>query len=183
LSDPRIDLEATYAVQTRDVGGQTEENIQISLLAQGSLQDLDLTLTSDPQMETTDILSYILVGRPARESLQFGGGEESFAADIALSQAAGFLEGLAGEELGLDVVRIEYEGTEVRFTAGKYLRPGVYVAISQPIVLNSGSTQDSGSTQSDRGLLVELELVRGFLARLQQQGSVFGLNLFWMYAY
>jgi translocation and assembly module TamB len=183
LSDPRIDLEATYTVQTRGVGGQTEENIQISLLAQGSLQDLDLTLTSDPQMETTDILSYILVGRPARESLQFGGGEESFAADIALSQAAGFLEGLAGEELGLDVVRIEYEGTEIKLTAGKYLRPGIYVAISQPIVLNSGSTQTAGSTQSDRGLLVEVELVRGLLARLQQQGSVFGINLFWLYAY
>ncbi len=181
LSNPRIDLVASYTVNSRGPTGTTEEDIEVNLAATGSLQDLDLTLTSDPAMETTDILSYVLLGRPARESLQFGSGEESLAADIALSQAAGFLEGLAGEELGLDVVRIEYEGTEVKLTAGKYLRSGVYVAISQPIVLSAGESQTAGS--AERELLLEVEIIKGLLARAQQQGTIFGINLFWQYAY
>ena len=182
IDDPRVDLAATYTVRTRGPSGQDEQDIQISLAATGTMQDLDITLTSDPHMEMTDILSYVLVGRPARASLQFGSRDESLATDVALSQAAGFLEGLAGEELGLDVVRIEYEGTEVKLTAGKYLRPGVYVAISQPIVLNSAATQSADEGRATE-LLVEVEMLRGLLARLQQQGSVFGLNLLWQYAY
>ncbi len=183
IANPRIDLEAQYKVRQRGASGETGEDIIVSLLARGTLEDLDVTLSSEPAMETTDILSYVLVGRPARESLQFGGSEESLAADIALSQAAGFLEGLAGEELGLDVVRIEYEGTEVKLTAGKYLRSGIYVAISQPIVLNSEATQSASGSGTERELLLEVEIMRGLLARLQQQGTIFGINLFWQYAY
>ncbi|MEZ4697222.1 MAG: translocation/assembly module TamB domain-containing protein [Rhodothermales bacterium] len=180
FDNPRVDIAATYTVRSPQ---DRNEEVTINLKASGALENLDVTLNSDPQMELTDILSYVLTGRPAGETLQFSGSEAGLATDIALSQATGYLEGLAGSELGLDVVRIENDGSEIRLTAGKYVRNGVYLAISQPVVLNTSATASSSQDANRPEFTVEVEIIRDLLARLLQQGSGFKLTLFWKHAY
>lgn len=180
FDNPNVDITANYSVKSPSDGS---DEVSIELTATGTLQNLEIELSSDPQMELTDILSYVLTGRPAAESLQFSSGEAGLATDIALSQATGYLEGLAGSELGLDVVRIENDGAELKLTAGKYIRNGVYLAISQPVVLNSSASGSSTKDSNGTEFTIEVEIIRDLLARLLQQDSGFKLTLFWKYAY
>ncbi len=172
-TDPVLDVEAHYTVPNDDV--------TIILQVKGHLDDLEeAPLSSDPPMELTDILSYLAFGRSARESLQFSGsGGETLARDIALGQATGYLEGLAGAELGFDVFEIEQRGTETRLTAGKYLTQRLFVSVSQPISFNE-STELSDATI--REITAEFELIQHLLLKLTQRESL-SVDLSWEYSY
>lgn len=172
-ADPVIDLEAHYTVPNDDV--------TIILQVKGHLDNLEETpLDSDPPMDLTDILSYLAFGRPARESLQLSGaGSETLARDIALGQATGYLEGLAGAELGFDVFEIQQSGTETRLTAGKYLTQRLFVSVSQPISF-SESTELSDSMV--REITAEFELIQHLLFKLTQRESL-SFDLLWEYSY
>ncbi len=177
VADPVLDIQASYDVKRRS----DENRVVITLNASGTLDDLELTLDSDPTMDQTNILSYIAFGRPASESLQLGGGTGgTLAADLAIGRLTGFLEGLAGSELGLDVVEIEQDGLDTRLTAGKYIHPRVFLAVSQALSLRDESATSSES--SPREITLELEVVKRLLLRLTQRESI-SVNLLWQYAY
>ncbi len=188
-TDPRLDFEALYEVPSR----RNEQNaVTIYLDAEGNLEDLDLTLRSDPTMELTDILSYIATGQPASEALQLGGvGNQSLAstgAGFALNQGVGLLtgaiEGLIQDSgLELDVIQIEplANAKGARITAGKYVTPRVFTAVSQPI----GASDTDGTTDSENGTVItlELELIDSVLLRLLGGESVLQINLLWHRSY
>ncbi len=187
-TDPRLDFEALYEVPAR----RSQENaVTIYLDAEGQVEDLDLTLSADPTMELTDILSYIATGQPASEALQLGGSGQSLAstgAGFAINQGVGLLSGaieslLQDSGLELDVIQIEPQANAkgATITAGKYVTPRIFTAVSQPI----GAADSDGTSTREEGTIItlELELVDSLLLRLLGGESVLQINLLWHHAY
>ncbi|MBO6573780.1 MAG: translocation/assembly module TamB [Rhodothermales bacterium] len=179
--EPDMNLAAVYNVRSR---GSNSNEVTIRLQASGSPQDLTVSFQSDPPMELSDIVSYIATGRPASESLQFGGtSSENYlrsAAGLAVGPITGLVENLAGSNLGLDVVEIEQdESAGLMLTAGKYVSPRFFVSVSQPISLTSGTGSSSDATE----VTLEYELVRSILISLLSRGTVLRVNLRWERAF
>ncbi len=185
--DPLLDITAQYEVPARDDPGS---QVTITLAIDNQhLDELRPELTSSPQMEMTDILSYIATGKPAGEGFALGGspggsGVVGFGTDVALSQLTNIIEGIAGSELSLDVIEIEHGLGGTRLTAGKYINPKLFVAVSQPIANSSTSAGEAGSSNDfSPDVTVEYELNNWVLVRGQRIGSVIRLNFIWKYAY
>ena len=158
LEEMMMNMSAEYEVQSRLNPGQPE--VVITLTISGRLDDLELTLSSDPPLENTDIVSYIATGRPASESLQFSQNamNNQRLVGIAASQLAGVVEGIAAEGLGLDVVDIQQDGLKgTRLTAGKYVSPRLFIGVSQPISFG-GNT--SSSLEQSRELTPRIQDLR-----------------------
>lgn len=120
IGNPALDMRAVRKV----------EEVTAGVLVQGTLRNPRLTLFSDPDMEQTQILSYLVLGRPlqgasaeqgrilyqAAQSLTLGGGE--------------FLAQRIGQLFGLKDVRVETGSTleEASLVLGAYLSPRLYVS-------------------------------------------------------
>ncbi|MBT8121041.1 MAG: translocation/assembly module TamB domain-containing protein, partial [Gammaproteobacteria bacterium] len=89
-----------------------------------------LTLFSDPVMEQSDILSYLLLGVPTSKASGAQGAALSGAA-ASLGLAGGdWLSGKLGDAFGLDEVGVESGDTveESSLVVGKYLSPRMYIS-------------------------------------------------------
>ena len=181
-SDPLIDFEARYEVPSR----RSQENaVTINLDMEGRIAELDLTLSSEPTMELTDIISFVVTGRPASEALQLGGAGQG--TGIAITQGVGLLTGAIEtmfQESGLDLDVIQIEPLEnargATITAGKYVTPRLFTAVSQPI----GASDSAGSGRREGTVVtLELELIDSLLLRLLGGESVMQINLLWHHAY
>lgn len=120
IADPGLDVRASRQV------GDVLAGVQVA----GTLRRPELTLYSQPAMNQSDTLSYLLLGKPTSQA--------SAADGAMLANAAGSL-GLAGGELlarrigqafGIEEVRIESgSGAEsASLMLGTYLSPRLYVA-------------------------------------------------------
>ncbi|HEX7070384.1 MAG TPA: translocation/assembly module TamB domain-containing protein, partial [Rhodothermales bacterium] len=182
-----MDVSAEYEVKSRSNPGQPEVTIILGL--RGRLDDLEFTLNSNPQMQETDILSYIATGQPAGQTLQLGDASDLFVsggAGLALNEVAGVLEGIAGEGLGLDVIEIQHDGLRgAVLIAGKYVSPRVYVGVSQPVTFNSSVVNETllGGNQAKTELTMEYEVFKWLLLKLSGGRSSLRGNLLWEYAY
>ena len=183
-TDPILNFEARYEVPSRR--GQ-ENAVTVFMDVEGTLETLELTLRSDPTMELTDMVSYVVTGQPASEAFQLGGLGNQSAESIAVSSGVGLLsnaiESLVQESgLELDVIQIEPTDNArgATITAGKYVTPRIFTAVSQPI----GAANADGST-SEQGTVVtiELELIDSLLLRLLGGESLLEINFLWHYAY
>ena len=166
----RLDVSSEYAVPS--AGDPTSNEVVIGLGVIGGLEDMALVLSSEPEMENADIVSYLATGRPSSQTLQFdseGDGLVERGADIALGQATDAVERLASESLGLDVVQIRTDGTRgVTVAAGRYVSPRLYLGFSRPI-----SSRRSESSTATRTMEVEIEYqaFRWLLLNLRRDGS------------
>jgi translocation and assembly module TamB len=182
IAAPDMNLGAAYEVRARNAQGS---EVTISLRALGSPENLQVSFESDPQMELADIVSYIATGRPASESLQFGGSSSDgylrSAAGLAVGPITSLVENLASAGLGLDVVEIDQDETNgLMLTAGKYVSPRFFVSVSQPLSLSLST----GTTVSDATVVtMEYEVVRNVLVSLLTRGTVLRVNLSWERAY
>jgi translocation and assembly module TamB len=187
-TSPVMDVEARYEVPNP----RSQENaVIITLDAEGQPDALELTLSAEPTLELTDIISYIATGRPASESLLLGGSSNSAFASagrgFAVSQGVGLLTGAIEDlvnksGLELDVIQIEAgeDGKGATVTAGKYVTPRVYTSVSQPI-----GSADSGGGRQEIGTVVtlELQLVNALLLRLLGGESTLQVTLLVEHAY
>jgi translocation and assembly module TamB len=138
----------------------------------GGMENLELTLGSEPQMETADILSYIATGRPAASAADFGDISRA-GTSLALGTVADVLEEEAGQRIGLDVVEIRQDGLDgATLIAGRYVSPRLYVGFQQPLTLNES---DEGIEKSGESTQVEIEYAawRWLLLNLQAGQSEF----------
>jgi len=189
-TDPTLDVEAVYRVRSRR--GQ-EPEATITLRVEGQLEELELTLSSDPQMETTDIISYIVTGQPASESFLLGGdsgagegnGLVGEGVGFAIGQVAGLIENFAGAEFGLDVIEIDQtRGQGTVITAGKFVTRRFFVAVTQPLGLGSSRTSGTVQTQSyEPSVQLEYALYDWLLARLAREDTGLRVNFVWEYSY
>jgi hypothetical protein len=168
--DTRIDLRAEYAVPSRDPG---DPAVTVALDITGTPEDLRLELSSTPDLSPSDMVSYIVTGRPAGETLASdeGGGSLTDAGEaFALGRLTGVVEAYAREQVGLDVVEITTDGLKgMTLVAGRYVSPSLYLGIRQPLSLQR-SSGDSSERPPEPELEVELEAVRWLLLNLQAGG-------------
>ncbi len=126
ITRPGLDI-----VAVRTIG-----DVKAGVTVSGTPQSPEVKLYSEPSMPDTDILAYIVLGRP----LGGNSGESS-----ALLQAAGFLlsqgESVVLQErmkrtFGIDVLDIETGGGELNrslVTLGKYLTPKLFISYGQSL--------------------------------------------------
>ena len=180
--DPQIDVEAEYDVRTF---GGPDPNVTITLGVEGRMSEqLDLTLGSNPQLEYTDIVSYIATGYPASSTLQLGGsgGQALIGAGqgLALDQLTAIMEGIAEAGLGLDVVTLDQTQGQTSITAGSYVTPRLFLSVSQPITDVAGSNVDQ---QNRPSVMAEYEITHWLLAQLSQRNQGLRMNLQFEYSY
>jgi translocation and assembly module TamB len=123
LDDPGLDIEARRKV----------EAIEVGLNVRGTLRAPRLTFFSDPSMPQTQIVSYLLVGKPI-DTMQSGGtASVSSASDTLALQGGGVLASQLGRRLGLDEVGVESTvGTAGQaapaLVLGKFLSPRLFIS-------------------------------------------------------
>ena len=177
---PYLNLTAVYEQRAR--GAQGSE-VRITLSLTGRPDDLAPTLSSDPQMDTRNILSYLATGRPANAI--FSGDSEggNLATQVALGQATNFVENLAASELGLDIVRLQVrpEGTSY-LTVGRYITPRFFASIQQPVFTASTETSvQSAAFIPD--VTLEYQFTDYLLLRSRSNQQSLQFNFLFEYAY
>ena len=105
--------------------------------------------------------------------------------DIALGRLTNLIAGAAGEELGLDMVKIEVEGSRgVTLTAGKRIARDFLATVSWPIAIgNSTTAQATSSLKNNKQVNIEYALFAWLLARLRGDTESIGASLVVQYAY
>ena len=177
---PYLNLTAVYEQRAR--GAQGSE-VRITLSLTGRPDDLAPTLSSDPQMDTRNILSYLATGRPANAI--FSGDSEggNLATQVALGQATNFVENLAASELGLDIVRLQVrpEGTSY-LTVGRYITPRFFASIQQPVfTASTGTSTQSAAFVPD--VTLEYQFTDYLLLRSRSNQQSLQFNFLFEYAY
>ncbi|RAP59416.1 translocation/assembly module TamB domain-containing protein [Oleiagrimonas sp. MCCC 1A03011] len=127
LDDPGLDLRA---VRKLNPNATVDDGQVVGLQVRGTAKRPELTVFSNPVMEQSDALSYLITGKPLS---QVKGGEGSMvnSAAQALGSATGDLlaKGI-GSKLGISDIGVSSNdalGTAA-FTVGKYLSPRLYLS-------------------------------------------------------
>ena len=121
IDNPTVDIRATR---------KTSNDVVAGLQITGQAQSPSIKLYSDPVMDDSDILAYIILGYPLKEASDKDG--------ALLTRAAGSIGLLGGEKLvkryakyfGIDEVKIQSSNTtqEASLVLGKYLSPQLYMS-------------------------------------------------------
>lgn len=161
---------AEYRVPSWGNPGAPE--VVLTLTVEGTPDDLSLELSSTPQLPASDMISYLITGRPASQSL--GGGEDRSLAEtggaLALGRLSGAIESYAREQVGLDVVEIRTDGIDgLTLVAGRYVSPRFYLGIRQPISMQTAS-DDLAQRSPSPELEAELQAVRWLLLNMRLGG-------------
>ena len=122
IDNPGIDIRAVREIRADDVTA--------GLQVRGTAQVPVLTVFSDPAMEQSEALSYLVTGKPLA-SLKSGEGDMLGTAARALGTAGGdLLAKRIGSRLGVDDIGVADSGAlgGAAFTVGKYLSPKLYLS-------------------------------------------------------
>lgn len=122
IDNPGIDVRAV-----REIRG---ENITVGLNVRGTAKIPVLTVFSDPVLEQSEALSYLLTGKPL-SGLNSGEGDLLGSAARALGTAGGdLLAKNIGSKLGVDDIGVADSESlgGAAFTVGKYLSPKLYLS-------------------------------------------------------
>jgi translocation and assembly module TamB len=128
IDNPGLDIRAARKLSPN---ATIDDGQKVGLYVSGTAQRPVLTVFSNPVMEQSDALSYLITGKPLS---QVKGGEGSMvgAAAQALGSAAGdLLAKSIGTKIGVDDIGVssnEALGGTSAFTVGKYLSPRLYLS-------------------------------------------------------
>ncbi len=126
IDNPGLDVRAYRGLTTQNVMASSGEIVGVNL--RGTLRKPEFSVFSNPPMSESEIMSYLVLGRPPSSS-----GDQSALASAALligmQQGTG-LAGDVGKAFALDEAYLEggSEAKEASFVAGKYLSPKLYVS-------------------------------------------------------
>lgn len=119
LDNPGLDIQAERKIN----------EITVGVYVRGVLRDPRLQFYSDPTMSQSQIVSYLVVGKPLDE-LQSGEAStvRSATNSIAL-QGGGYLAAQLGRRVGLEEVGVETDtNNQQSFVLGKFLSPRLFVS-------------------------------------------------------
>ncbi len=126
IDNPGLNIRA---VRILHPNATISDNEEVGLLISGTARHPVMTVFSNPTMEQSDALSYLITGKPLSQ-VKGGEGNMVNAAAQALGSATGDLlaKGI-GSKLGINagVTNSEALGTAA-FTVGKYLSPRLYLS-------------------------------------------------------
>ena len=117
IDNPGVDAQAFV---------RATDGTEAGFRVRGTVQNLDVTTYSVPPRSDSDIMAYILFGRPMSETT---GDQGSQATNAATVLGANMLAMSLAPSVGLDEARVE-TGTQqnrAQFVVGKYLTPRLYV--------------------------------------------------------
>jgi translocation and assembly module TamB len=106
------------------------DNVRVGVDVGGTLAEPTLTMFSSPAMPQSEIVAYLLTGKPMAD-LDSQTGQKASALGDALSLAGGsLLSGEIGSRVGLDQLALQSEGEpgDEELVLGKYLSPDLYVS-------------------------------------------------------
>ncbi len=128
LDNPGLDMRAVRKILGAS-GGQSDDTTTAGLQIRGTALVPVLTVFSQPAMEQSEALSYLITGKPV-SALKSGEGEMLGSAARALGSAGGDLlaKGI-GARVGIDAgVSDNTALGGAAFTVGKYLSPKLYLS-------------------------------------------------------
>ncbi|MDF1590609.1 MAG: translocation/assembly module TamB [Desulfobacterales bacterium] len=119
--NPNLDIQAETRIA----------KVNIIIKITGTAQQMTLDLDSEPAMDRTDIISYLVFGKPAGDlNQQQNLNAEQAALNLTGQLAANELKNLLGDAFSLDVLTLESGGgdiTQGSLAVGKYVTPEVFV--------------------------------------------------------
>lgn len=128
IDNPGLNIRA---VRNLNPNSTIDEGQEVGLLVAGTAQRPILTVFSNPVMEQSDALSYLITGKPLSQ-VRGGEGDMVGAAAQALGSAAGdLLAKSIGSKIGIDDIGVSSNGAlggNSAFTVGKFLSPRLYVS-------------------------------------------------------
>jgi translocation and assembly module TamB len=147
LSDPALDIEARRKVET----------IVVGLNVRGTLQQPRLSFFSEPSMPQTQIVSYLLVGKPLDNMQSSDAASVNSARNALAMQGGGLLASQIGRRIGLEEVGVESTinsagETNQQLVLGKFLSPRLFVSYGISLT-ESINTLKLRYTISDRWVL------------------------------
>jgi translocation and assembly module TamB len=147
LDDPGLDIDARRKI----------EAIEVGLNVRGTLQMPRLSFFSEPPMPQSQIVAYLVVGKPLDEMQGGDRSTVSSARDAVTSQAGGLIAGRIGRRFGLEEVGVEnkLDATGVSNTSlvlGKFLSPRLFISYGISLT-ESINTLKLRYTISDRFVL------------------------------
>ena len=147
LSDPGLDIEARRKIETVVVG----------LNVRGTLQQPRLSFFSEPSMPQTQVVAYLLVGKPVDRMQAGDSATMSSARDALAMQGGGLLASQIGRRIGLEEVGVESTvdstgETNQQLVLGKFLSPRLFVSYGISLT-ESINTLKMRYTISDRWVL------------------------------
>ncbi|MFT7219070.1 MAG: translocation and assembly module TamB [Candidatus Azotimanducaceae bacterium] len=123
IRQPGIDVRAVR---------QVTADIKVGAVARGNLRAHEFTIFSEPPMNQSDQLAYLVLGRPLSTSTS---GESSVLSRAALAmgtKGGNYLTEHFGSKLGVDNMGIESSGSnaneQAALVVGKYLSPKLFVS-------------------------------------------------------
>jgi translocation and assembly module TamB len=122
VENPGLDLRAVRAFP--------DQSISVGVQVRGTAERPELSVFSNPAMEQSDALSYLVTGKPMSQ-LRGGEGDAVGAAARALGTAGGdLLAKSIGAKMGVDDVGIADNSSVggAALTVGKYLSPRLYLS-------------------------------------------------------
>ncbi len=128
IDNPGLNIRAARKLNPNAI---IDDGQEVGLLVSGTAQRPILTVFSNPVMEQSDALSYLITGKPLSE-VKGGEGSMVSAAAQALGSAGGdLLARRIGSKIGVDDIGVssnEALGGSSAFTVGKYLSPRLYLS-------------------------------------------------------
>ena len=128
LDNPGLNIRA---VRKLNPNATIDDGQQVGLQISGTARRPVLNVFSDPLMEQSDALSYLITGKPLSQ-VKGGEGNMVNAAAQALGSAGGnLLAKSVGARLGIDDIGVtdsDALGGNSAFTVGKYLSPRLYLS-------------------------------------------------------
>jgi len=128
IANPRLDIRA---VRKLNPNATIDEGQKVGLNVAGTAERPILTVFSQPVMEQSDALSYLITGKPLSE-VKGGEGSMVNSAAQALGSAGGdLLAKRIGSQLGVDEIGVSSSDAlngSSAFTVGKYLSPRLYLS-------------------------------------------------------
>jgi translocation and assembly module TamB len=141
LEETELRMDSKYEVPSQSGSGLSE--VVIRMRVEVALGRFTFSLTSDPAMDESEILSYLATGQSKTGALANTADQGGLAGAMALEQLVGAAGGITEESVPIDVFQIRQDGARgITIVAGNYVNPKTYLGIRQPILFNQG-TQDS----------------------------------------
>jgi translocation and assembly module TamB len=164
-AEANVLIVADYDIPSQD--RTSSSAVKIGLTVTMVDKKLDLAFSSDPAMQESEIITYLVTGKPSNAALAQAGDQGSIGASFALGQVVGSAEAITEGKIPLDVFQIQQDGARgVTVVAGSYVTPETYIGIRQPIALET-TAQTSSNMSNVLELEVEYQILRWLLANVQ----------------
>ena len=163
--NPALNVKAYY-----DAG-----DVDVHVTVTGDLREPDLSLSSNPDLEEVDIISYIVFGA---SSNRLQNRQRAFVGKFATAIAAGGISELLSSEIGLDLLSIQ-EGErgfeDSTFKVGSYVTKDIFVGYERA----PSTTPLDQTVQMRNKLNLEWRLNRRFSVESQMGGENPGVDFFY----